>query len=97
VFYDDDGTTLRKVESGPVDLASGAHHDVSLTVHVPEDAAYHDVRALDGSDPRSIDGDEPTPDELERERRRADADDEDGATGRNEDGERSARENAGGR
>jgi len=97
VFYDGDGTTLRKVESGPVDLASGARHDVSLTVHVPEDAAYHDVRALDGSDPRSIDGDEPTPDELERERRRADADDEDGATGRNEDGERSARENAGGR
>jgi hypothetical protein len=97
VFYDDDGATLRKVESGPVDLAGGERHDVSLTVHVPDDASYHDIRALDGSDPRSIDGDEPTPDDLKRDRRRADEDDEEESAGRNEDGERSARENAGGR
>ncbi|MFD1514995.1 FxLYD domain-containing protein [Halomarina rubra] len=91
VFYDEDGTVARKVESRAYDLASGDRRDVSFTVYVPDDASYHDVAAVDASDPRSIDGDEPTPDDLERERRRED----DEETGRNESGERSAEENAG--
>lgn len=94
VFHGEDGTVSRKVESRPYDLDAGDRRDVSMTVYVPDDAAYHAVNAVDTSDPRAIAGGEPTSDTLERERREeAQIDDEEGR-GRNESGERSAEENA---
>lgn len=91
VFYDQSGTVARKVESRAYDLDAGGRHEVSFPIHVPTDASYYAVSAVDADDPRSIDGGEPTPDTLERERRQEATSDE----GRNESGDRSARENAG--
>ncbi|MFC5972787.1 hypothetical protein ACFPYI_15730 [Halomarina salina] len=95
-FHDDDGTVSRTVESRAYDLDAGEKRDVSLTVFVPDDAAYYAVSAVDADDPRTVAGDEPEPDTLERDRREAAATDDDRGRGRNEDGDRSTRENAGG-
>lgn len=95
-FHGEDGALSRKVESQAFDLDAGERRDVSLTVYVPDGAAYYAVGAVDAADPRSIEGGEPTSDVLERERREEAQTDDEAGRGRNERGDHSAEENAGG-
>lgn len=97
VFHADDGTVAQKVESRPYDLTPGDRRDVSMSVLVPEDAAYYAVSALDVDDSRAIEGGQPTSETLEHERREAAQTDDEEGKGRNETGEYSAEENAGSR
>jgi hypothetical protein len=66
-FYGDDGVAVRKVESRQYDLDAGERRPLDLTVHVPPDAAYYAVSALDAEDPRSVGDDGPVPERLRRE------------------------------
>lgn len=66
-FYDENGRVLRTVESYHHGVDGDEQRDIDTTVYVPETAAYYAVRAVDADDSRTIAGDEPAPDELDRE------------------------------
>jgi hypothetical protein len=93
-FYDERGRVCRTVEHHERDLGTDEQRDLEVPVYLPTAASYYAVRTVAAADSRSLAGEEPVPEAVDREERpgRTAADPDEADLDEEDDGERPASE-----